>query len=153
MGEYGTIFHTADGGTTWVTQNSGVQNSFFACQAVDANNAWAVGIDSIVLRTQDGGTTWEKMDTGITRVLPFYNVYFQDHDYGVVCGQGVVLCTDNGGATWQASGFKSAHIDYVWLYGLSKTINSNSTRIWMAGEGGRIFWSADYGKMWEEITY
>jgi len=124
---------------------------FFAVQALDASNAWMVGIDSIALRTQDGGTTWEKVNTGIKRVLPFYGVHFADPDRGVISGQGVMVFTSDGGKTWQNSSFNST-IEYTWLHGVSSASNSSTKTLWAVGDHGRVFQSVDYGKQWTEIA-
>jgi photosystem II stability/assembly factor-like uncharacterized protein len=148
-GEFGTIFHTEDGGKTWNKQPSGVVNVFFASQALDSENIWVVGIDSLVLQSKEGGMTWAKVDTGSQQVRPYYGVNFRNQENGIVCGQGAVMFTEDGGATWQHCEVDTS-IDYIWLYDV---VYTNSTTAWMVGEKGRIFKSDTNGKAWKEITY
>jgi photosystem II stability/assembly factor-like uncharacterized protein len=55
VGLGGIILKTTDGGTTWVTQNSGTANNLLSVAAVDANTAWVVGSDGLILKTLTGG--------------------------------------------------------------------------------------------------
>jgi photosystem II stability/assembly factor-like uncharacterized protein len=148
-GEFGTVFHTEDGGETWNKQPTGVVNVLFSCKALDLENVCVAGIDSLVLRTRDKGATWERVDTGDKQVRPYYAVNLNNPENGVVCGQGVALFTENGGATWQHCEVDT-NIDYIWLYDV---VYTNSTTAWMVGEKGRIFRSDTNGKAWKEIMY
>ena len=53
------IFHTKDGGITWVPQ---IINSSYICDIYfkDAQNGWAVGTDRYIHYTKDGGQTWQE---------------------------------------------------------------------------------------------
>lgn len=76
VGHDGTILHSADGGQSWVVQRSdpwrplGDEDMFDPRQGVplldvlmlDAQNGFAIGAYSLMLRTRDGGTTWEPVD-------------------------------------------------------------------------------------------
>ena len=42
-GRWGTILHTADGGKTWIRQNSGTDFTLSSIYFVDSKNGWAVG--------------------------------------------------------------------------------------------------------------
>ncbi len=147
VGEFGAIFSTEDGGKTWVNQASGVENVFFSCKALDSQNVWAVGIDSLVIHSADGGKSWARVDSGLKTRVPFYEIFFKDPGHAVICGQGTVLYTDDGGTKWNPSKFKDS-IQYSWLYGMSAADNN----IWMVGENLRVFKSATNGKEWEEIA-
>ena len=71
VGTFGAIWHTGDGGATWVPQSSGTSLPLLAVQFVDADRGWAVGGDfalgGIVLRTTDGGATWSPASRSSTR--------------------------------------------------------------------------------------
>ncbi|MCK4256084.1 hypothetical protein KAX35_04270, partial [candidate division WOR-3 bacterium] len=58
VGESGTILHTEDAGTTWVTQLSGINNTLNGIDFVDSLNGWIVGEGGVILRTRDGGEHW-----------------------------------------------------------------------------------------------
>ena len=54
----GIIYHTSDGGNTWVQQN-GISNRYLASlHFTDANNGWAVGAGGAILHTTNGGLTF-----------------------------------------------------------------------------------------------
>lgn len=146
VGEFGTIFHTEDGGKIWEKQPSGVANVFFSCRALGSNEVWVVGIDSIVLHSRDGGETWEKVDTGTKKIVPFYEINFDDQKRGIISGQGLAMFTEDGGGSWSYCRADN-NIDYIWLYDVAYT---HSGTVWMVGERGRIFKSVTNGKEWEE---
>ncbi|MFH1049424.1 MAG: YCF48-related protein [bacterium] len=59
VGDQGTILHTIDGGTNWVTQVSGTTNNLYSVQFIDKNIGYIVGNASTILRTINGGSKWE----------------------------------------------------------------------------------------------
>src|SRR5262249_1010694 len=67
VGELGRIFHTTDGGATWVRQDAGTRRPFLAMSCLDAKTAWVAGKEGIVYATKDGGTTWTQLNTGSAR--------------------------------------------------------------------------------------
>jgi photosystem II stability/assembly factor-like uncharacterized protein len=74
VGHDGTILHSTDGGQTWILQRSDPWKpladdmEFDPRQGVplldiamlDAQNGFAIGAYSLILRTRDGGQTWEE---------------------------------------------------------------------------------------------
>jgi photosystem II stability/assembly factor-like uncharacterized protein len=75
--DYGNIWRTADGGSTWEYQTvpSGCGGFFLLrITATDPNTAWVTGgsaygsPEGIILHTTDGGTTWTRQDDG---TMPF----------------------------------------------------------------------------------
>jgi len=148
-GEFGTVYRTWDGGKEWKKQASGVENVFFSCKILDKENLWLAGIDSLVLHSLDGGKKWERVDTGVKKLLPIYEIDFRDQRSGIVCGQGFLLYTEDGGMIWKQSSVGSS-LKYIWLYDVAY---SGSATTWLVGEKGKIFQSLDKGKAWQEITY
>lgn len=75
---------------------------------LDARRGWAVGDRGTVWTTRDGGKQWFLADTPVTDDL--YAVQFLNENFGVAVGgsvlpggengRGVILLTDDGGATW-----------------------------------------------------
>ncbi|MBI5439937.1 MAG: hypothetical protein HY900_01865, partial [Deltaproteobacteria bacterium] len=65
VGRWGTVLHTADGGTTWEKQKTGVDDTLASVSFVDAQNGWAVGDRGTILHTANGGKTWEKQKSPV----------------------------------------------------------------------------------------
>ena len=102
------VFKTTDGGASWVqiavptalipTGN----HTFYAIDAIDANNVLVGGSNNSMYRTANGGTTWNSC-TGVvssqTRSICFWNA-----TNGVAVGLGGrVLTSTDGGATWAST--------------------------------------------------
>jgi len=68
----------------------------------DARTAWAVGTGGALLKSVDGGDSWVAVSTpAATSATDFVQVRFYDTDHGAaLTGQGAVLLTSDGGATW-----------------------------------------------------
>ncbi len=68
---------------------------------VGQNQAWAVGVDGLIVHSDDGGQTWQRQESGVGDSL--WRVHFVDANSGWVVGDnGRILHTANGGGTWQA---------------------------------------------------
>lgn len=116
VGRHGTILHTADGGATWQTQQSGVEASLQGVAFIDAQRGWVVGgkMDAlgvggqgIVLQTQNGGRTWRQLPTLAPALR---RVQFFDEKRGIAVGCGSesapsgVMVTLDGGLNWNPRG-------------------------------------------------
>ena len=96
-------------------------------------------------------TTWVAMDQNYTNAL-FYDVSFFNETHGWVVGQwaeegsgnGIVMHTSDGGATWQTQ-LKNGTEQ---LYHRIDLLNSDS--IWITGYSS-LFHSTDGGLSWEEL--
>jgi photosystem II stability/assembly factor-like uncharacterized protein len=139
-GVFGTILHTANGGTDWQSQLSGTIHALRGVSAIDANAATAVGDSGIILRTTNGGEIWELQPSGTACSLRA--VSFTDANTGTVVGDsGTILRTTNGGTIWisQTSGTMNN------LRGVS-FINSNiGTAV---GDSGTILRTTSGGITW-----
>jgi photosystem II stability/assembly factor-like uncharacterized protein len=58
-GEFGTVMLTDDGGETWRRTATGTDKTLFGVTLTSPTEAWAVGIDGIILHTIDAGTSWQ----------------------------------------------------------------------------------------------
>jgi photosystem II stability/assembly factor-like uncharacterized protein len=108
VGIVGTIIHTADGGKSWVRQNSGTKMHLFAVYFPDCKNGWAAGHMETIIHTSDGGKTWEAQELGKSTERDFFAVdinynglYFHDAQEGWLAGEfGTVYHTTDGGRNW-----------------------------------------------------
>jgi len=140
-GRWGCILHTADGGKTWVRQNTGTDLTLSSVFFVDSKNGWAVGEDGEIVHTADGGKTWEKQKSPV----PFFHmrVYFVSPLKGwIVSEQTHVLYTEDGGKTWNIQ-FKDKDV-ILKSISFCDTLNG-----WVVGEYGYIYHTRNGGKTWE----
>jgi photosystem II stability/assembly factor-like uncharacterized protein len=101
-GEFGVILASADGGQTWHSQESPVENSLFGVYFADAQRGWAVGIESTLLVTTDGGISWRKQEVETPKgfSLALYDVEVRG-EYGWAVGNsGYLLNSKDAGKTW-----------------------------------------------------
>jgi photosystem II stability/assembly factor-like uncharacterized protein len=102
VGVQGTILHTANGGATWVPQNSPTADSLNRVQFVSPTQGWIVGLNGTILSTGDGGATWTQSPRPTTAHLQALS--FVSPTTGWIVGHsddgGVILKTTDGGRTW-----------------------------------------------------
>lgn len=101
-GEFGVILASSDGGLTWRSQDSPVQNTLFGIFFADLQRGWAVGLESTLLRTADGGATWQKqeVETPWGFSLALYDVAVRGAYGWAVGNSGMLLKSNDAGVTW-----------------------------------------------------
>ena len=141
-GHFGRIWHTDDGGRTWVFQESHTTENIADIYFVDPKNGWAVGHAGLIIHTSDGGKEW------VHQKSPFKyfwkTVYFKDKRHGWIAGEmGTVIATDDGGKTWKTliTG------DDVIFNSITFAPDGHG---WVAGEFGVIYASLDSRKWFLE---
>ena len=141
-GRWGAILHTADGGTTWVHQESGTEYMLVSIHFVDALHGHAVGEEGLILSTEDGGKSWQKQTCPVDYFL--MDVHFANASKGwIVAERTHILYTENGGETWQV---QFSDQDFI-LKSVSFCDDLNG---WAAGEYGYIYHTADGGASWQK---
>jgi photosystem II stability/assembly factor-like uncharacterized protein len=140
FGNYGTIFFSSDGGSTWNRQASGVEVLLGDAAFVSPQEGWAVGVGGTVIHTVDGGETWSKQSCSTGKDL--FNVFFLDAQNGWATGEyGTIIHTGDGGKTWaNQTEPKDALYNNVFFADL---LNG-----WVVGEFGTILHTTDGGKTW-----
>lgn len=138
-GHFGKIWHTEDGGKSWILQRSNTTKNIVDIYFTDKNNGWAVGYNGLILSTSDGGKSWIKQNSPLKYF--WKTVYFKDKKHGWIAGEmGTVLGTDDGGRHWK-----------VLITGDDVIFNSITFSPdgygWVAGEFGVIYASTD-SKKW-----
>ncbi len=140
-GNYGVIFHSADGGATWKRQESGVKEPILI-DGIFLNEkvGWIVGIYGVILHTTDGGATWTRQDSGTRRHL--FGIAFADPDNGWAVGEwSTILHTGDGGRTWKPQGEENDKI-YNHVCFVDRMTG------WIVGERGTILHTTDAGATW-----
>src|SRR5262245_42499866 len=142
VGNFGSIYHTTDGGKTWEPSDSGTRASLFAVDFADAQHGWVVGKSGLILATTDGGKTWTLQKSPIPPDKHLFNVKAVSPTTGWVVGDwGAVATTKDGGATWED---RSIDQDAV-LYDVSFP---DAEHGFIAGEFGTVLATTDAGATW-----
>jgi photosystem II stability/assembly factor-like uncharacterized protein len=143
-GADGVIIKTVDGGTSWVSQESGENTPLSGVSFVSSTRGWVVGYDpdlntGFILDTTDGGTNWSRIKT-TTEWL--YGVYFVNENVGWVVGAGgKILKTADGGASFEAqTSYTTEQLHAVYFV--------DSTTGWVVGNTGTILKTTDGGASW-----
>jgi photosystem II stability/assembly factor-like uncharacterized protein len=157
VGEYGYIYHTTDGGETWEEQAGYFDvdedgelvgdPSLYDVVAIDAETAWAVGLDGHVIFTKDGGKAWKKVDVGAPNV-PLYCIEAGAAGSLVLGGKGICLSSLDGGRSWKPSVFEPS-IRYTWIYTLA---HRGSSHFAAGGESG-IIYLGKAEEPWKRVLY
>lgn len=141
-GNYGMIYHSADGGQHWAEQNSGVKTLLCSVSFTDSKTGWVCGNRGTILHTSDGGATWSRQESGVkTHILA---VSFLDRQHGWAVGSfATILHTTDGGMSW-ARAIEKRDIIYNNLHFADRQTG------WVIGEHGTILHTSDGGKNWEK---
>ncbi len=164
VGYGGKILETGDGGRTWETRPSGVDNALYSVRFTDERHGWIAGQDGVVLHTDDGGKSWQKQEAnayieegGVRQPVYLFALHAVDNDHAWAVGdRSILTSTADGGRTWRSrkvameldvSGGESlASADPI-LYDV-KFIDLQHG--WIVGEFGKILYTADGGETWRE---
>jgi photosystem II stability/assembly factor-like uncharacterized protein len=156
-GEYGFVYHTSDGGKNWERQSGYFTispetdeveggNYLFDVVAVDPRTAWAVGIDTYIMKTTDAGRTWQEIKTGLPKT-PLFCVEASGTDHVFIGGTGLFIESADGGLNWKQPEFEPPMV-YGWLYGLDKI---GTSRFVAVGWEGAIYLNAS--DKWRRASY
>ena len=175
VGYYGAAYWTEDGGQTWHKGTTDSLASLYSVAMADPQYGWAVGQQGLILRTEDGGRSWKeqpnlKQDEG----FHLFSVTAIDRQTAWAVGTwGTRIKTEDGGKTWVDHSFTidTKHPMFVWLSPVEQekvrsggkvyddvSINdvdclpAPSTRCWLIGEFGYIYYSDDSGATWQSST-
>jgi len=122
VGDGGLVLASADRGQTWQPPHGalpdGAADLFdFAAVAVRGAKVWIAGAPGTrVFSSLDGGHTWHAADTG--QSLPIRGLAFANDQIGWAVGDlGAILCTADGGRTWQPQRAGGARLALMGFYG------------------------------------
>jgi len=168
-GTNGTILVTTDGGGTWNDRSiAGSALDFRDIHAFDAKTAVVMsagpGDKSRLYRTEDGGAQWTEVYQNRQEKGFFDSIAFWDRRRGIMVGDPVdgkftILATNNGGVTWQpiASGpgmpAAGEGEGAFAASGTSIAVQRGGLAWFGTGgkNGGRVFYSTDWGKSWTAV--
>lgn len=171
VGYQGAAYWTSDAGETWHKGSTPTIRLLYAVSMADSQHGWAVGQLGTIVRTDDGGKTWtEQPNLKVGEGSHLFGVHALDANTAWAVGEwGTRILTEDGGETWvdHSLGVDPLHPMFVWLserdqdrvrggekvyedVGLNNItcLASPSTKCWLIGEFGYIFWSDDRGANW-----
>jgi photosystem II stability/assembly factor-like uncharacterized protein len=70
VGSSGWIFHTTDGGQTWVRQDSPYLGNLGAVAFLDSLTGYACGSEGAIIKTTNGGLSWVMLNLTQSSLLP-----------------------------------------------------------------------------------
>lgn len=141
-GRWGTILHSADGGKTWIRQQSGTDYTLMSISFVDPKHGWAVGDRGTILSTKDGGKSWSKQRCPVLSFLA--GVQFVTPKRGwIVTERTTILSSVDGGETWQVQ-FKDE--DFI----LKRISFCDEQNGWAVGEFGYTYHTDNGGAIWKK---
>jgi len=90
------IIITNDGGVTWSSKYSEVNDHLYDLYAIDQNNIWIVGDNGILLNSTNGGEDWYQQSINASTSLS--GIYFPSSSIGWIVGAGgLIYHTNDGG--------------------------------------------------------
>jgi photosystem II stability/assembly factor-like uncharacterized protein len=143
VGHGGIVLRTADGGNTWTRQLDGRKAAELALDAAEARARAAPDAPAARRSLADA-----KRLVADGADKPFLDVYFENVKEGFVVGAyGLIFRTEDGGDSWQPwmdrlDNPKGLHLN---------TIRAVRNVVYLAGEQGLLFRSADRGRRFERI--
>ncbi|SQF97657.1 BNR/Asp-box repeat-containing protein [Paucimonas lemoignei] len=149
VGDRGHILYSDDQGKSWVQAKVPSRQLLTAVAFVDDKHGWAVGHDAQILASSDGGATWTKQFEDLKREAPLLDVWFKDTSNGFAVGAyGSLMATTDGGKDWQDVSERLDNEDQYHLNGITQVADSG---LFIVGEAGAMFRSADDGQTWEKL--
>ncbi|MFS1287140.1 MULTISPECIES: WD40/YVTN/BNR-like repeat-containing protein [Pseudomonas] len=149
VGDRGHILYSDDQGATWNQAKVPSRQLLTAVYFVDEQHGWAVGHDAQILASQDGGATWTRQFQDLKREAPLLDVWFKDAQTGYAVGAyGAFLETTDGGQHWEDA---SERLDNEDQYHLNAIAQVKGSGLFIVGEQGSMFRSADDGQTWERL--
>ena len=149
VGDRGHILFSEDAGRNWVQARVPSRQLMTAVYFVDDKHGWAVGHDAQILATDDGGANWELQFEDLQREAPLLDIWFRDTNTGYAVGAyGALLETNDGGKSWNDVSDRLDNEDGYHLNGIAAVKDAG---LFVVGEAGSMFRSADWGQTWETV--
>ena len=170
VGERGHILVSTDG-HSWKQSSVPTRSTLTGIYFLDQHTGWAVGHDAVILKTTDGGLNWKQVYHNPEMEAPLLDIWFKDSNNGIAIGAyGLYLVSDDGGLTWSQQEMKIVNekqdsadspvkvniddYDLVATYDLhlNSIAYSETGRLFIVAEAGRVYRSENLGKEWTEVT-
>ncbi len=143
VGNFGSIYHTTDGGKTWDSRESGTRSPLFSIDFSDGKNGWIVGRTAIILHTADGGGSWKPQKAAVPTEKHLFKVKAVDTNTVWAVGDFGAMTVTHDGKTWED---RSLTEDVV-LYDISFPDTQHG---YVCGEFGTVLATSDGGITWRK---
>lgn len=149
VGDRGHILFSDDNGVSWTQAKVPSRQMLTSLFFVSPQKGWAVGHDAQILHTSDAGATWTVQFEDLEREAPLLDIWFQNEQHGLAVGAyGALLETTDGGQNWEDV---SDRLDNEDGYHLNSIAAITDSGLFVVGEQGSMFRSADWGTTWETV--
>lgn len=143
VGESSDIYHTTNGGQSWVIQFSDSSSQEYynlsEISTVDSENIYSISTNNKVLISNDGGSSWRKEQPDLSN--NYYNrVEAINNNSGVIFGKDFLKTNDNG-SSWERVS-NSLKVDFSKIDFVSEKLG------WGIGSLG-ILKTIDGGRSWK----
>lgn len=138
IADNGVFNKTYDGGTKWISLNTGFTESFFDLAFYNSDTGYGVGQNGKIIKTSDGGTNWSSLPTGTTKSI--FSIFLKSaNEIWAVGDSGLILTSVDYGLTWSNNSITDKRLNSIAF--------SNGTGI-IAGNNGTILKSINNGENW-----
>jgi photosystem II stability/assembly factor-like uncharacterized protein len=177
VGDRGIIVLSDDRGASW-TQAEHVPSQALLTGVcfLDAQHGVAVGHDEVILTTADAGRTWKRTHFAPQALRPLLDVWCGTGGEVIAVGAySAYLVSADGGANWRAMKFAPAAAPVAagragaeraaapaaastdeeqagGGYHLNRIVSAGGRRLYIAGEAGHLYASADSGVSWRSLA-
>ena len=162
VGNFGSVYRTTDGGTSWESRDSGVIEPLFSVDFGTPTTGWAVGKSATIITTTDGGATWKAQHSPIPPEKHLFKVAAIDASTAWAVGDwGAMAVTHDGGATWKDRSLGVITIKQEVTPGRQMRTISDDVILYdiqfmdaqhgaLVGEFGTLLMTIDAGESWEK---
>lgn len=169
-GRSGRVLITRDEGKSWLSRETGTKEHLFDVEMTSSGKIWAVGNFGTIIHSPDGGDTWKKQEydatlprddvsgesigtistaeeenSGAEQEARLNGVAFYNDRKGWVVGEfGMVLYTEDGGASWKRQVSASGKL----LFGVEVVGEDHLVAV---GSEGTFMETRDAGRTWLKV--
>lgn len=148
-GSYGFVSKTSDGGATWATLNTGINESLVCVELFTPSSIFTAR--GGVYHSNDAGQNFGEVGGLSAYSNSIYGLHFFDTNIGVVTKGNVILKTENGGADWQIKYEDAEYVDKLQFTSAAVGYVSGGIT-YDGGSTGVMHKTVDGGDSWSNLN-
>ncbi len=156
VGDSGAVIWAADSLTTWLNRsipnlNRNLRGLDFFQVGINNFQLVVCGDSGTVYKSalSGGNWTWQMINTNTTRNLKSISA-ITTNIFVVAGDSGLILRTDNGGLTWENKSVGNSSCNRI--FEGAELGGAAASRLWIAGNSGKIYKSTNYGSSWLSVN-